>query len=230
VVVNSSLIDGAIFARSSAWTKALRFLVLFWPLACSFVILNGLRHVLSIPLELRANWIFQITESAGRAEWMSAVERFVLAYAVAPIYIIMFPVDCVVLGWAVAIRMTILQVLISLTMFEILFYSWQKLPFTCSYDPGERSMVAIIAKYIAVLGALTPVLSLMVAAASEFWFLFPIYFVNFAGIWIWMRVLRRDGWGEAKLLYEDQPATVTSLGIKDMTYTGTAAQLRRDAA
>ena len=50
------------------------------------MILNGFRHVLSIPSELRANWIFQITESQGRAEWMSAVERFVMAYAVAPIY------------------------------------------------------------------------------------------------------------------------------------------------
>jgi hypothetical protein len=41
---------------------------------------------------LRANWIFQITESEGLAEWMSAVERFVVAYAVAPIYPILFPV------------------------------------------------------------------------------------------------------------------------------------------
>ena len=71
VMLNSSLIDGALLMRSKGWSKALRFLVLFWPLACSVVILNGFRHVLSIPAELRANWIFQITESQGRAEWMS---------------------------------------------------------------------------------------------------------------------------------------------------------------
>jgi hypothetical protein len=40
VVLNSSLIDGAILMRSGGWTRALRFLVLFWPLACSVVMLR----------------------------------------------------------------------------------------------------------------------------------------------------------------------------------------------
>jgi hypothetical protein len=230
VVLNSSLIDGAVFMRSQGWGKALRFLVLFWPLACSVVILSGARHTLSIPAELSANWIFQITESQGRGEWMSAVERFVMAYAIAPIYLILFPVAGIVLGWPIAIRMTILQLLISLSIFEILFHSWQKLPFTCSYVPGKRPLVGIVGGYIAVLCAVVPILSVMIAAAGEFWFLFPFYLLNFGGIWIWMRRLRREGWGEAKLIYEDLPTAVTDLGIHQLTYAGTQAQLRRNAA
>jgi hypothetical protein len=230
VVLNSSLIDGAIFMRSQGWSKALQFLVLFWPLACSVVILSGFRHVLSVPAELSANWIFQITESQGRAEWMSAVERFVMAYAVAPIYLILFPVAGIVLGWPIAVRMTILQVLISLSIFEVLFHSWQKLPFTCSYIPGERPLAGIVGAYIAVLCVVVPVLSVMIAAAGEFWFLFPFYLLNFGGIWIWLRRLRREGWGESKLIYEDLPAAVTDLGIKDLTYAGTGAEFRRTAA
>ena len=227
VVLNSSLIDGAIVMRSGGWAKALRFMVLFWPLACSVVTLSGFRHVLSIPMELRANWIFQITESQGRADWMRAVERFVMAYALAPIYLILFPVAGYVLGWPIAVRMTILQVLISLSMFEILFHSWQKLPFTCSYIPGTRPLVAIVGAYIAVLCAIVPMLSVMLVVGAEVWFLFPFYLANFAGIWIWLRSLRRDGWGEAKMIYDDTPAVVTDLGIKDLTYAGTEAQLRR---
>jgi hypothetical protein len=80
-MLNSSIIDGAYLMRSKGWTRALQFLVGFWPLACPVVILPGFRHVLSIPVELRANWILQITESQGRAESMSAVERFVMAIA-----------------------------------------------------------------------------------------------------------------------------------------------------
>jgi hypothetical protein len=166
VVLNSSLIDGALLMRSRGWSKALQFLVLFWPLACSVVILSGFRHVLSIPAELRANWIFQLAESHGRAEWMSAVERFVMAYAIAPIYLVLFPVSGFVLGWPVAIRMTILQLLISLGIFEGLFYSWQKLPFTCSYLPGKRPLVATVGIYIAALCALVPMLSVMIAAVA----------------------------------------------------------------
>ena len=39
----------------------------------------------------------------------------------------------------------------------------------------------------------------------------------------------REGWGEARLIYEDVPAVVTDLGIKEMTYATTQAQLRRAA-
>jgi hypothetical protein len=227
VVLNSSLINGALLTRSQGLHRALRFMVLFWPLACSVIILNGFRHVLSIPSALRANWIFQITESQGRAEWMLAVERFVMAYAVAPIYLILFPVTIYVMGFSVALRMTGMQLLVSLSIFEALFHSWQKLPFTCSYEPGKRPLVGIVGGYIAVLCGLVPIISLLIATASQVWFVYPFYLLNFAGLYIWLRRRRREGWGEAKLLYEDLPAIVTDLGIKELTYTGTQAQLRR---
>ena len=230
VMLNSSIIDGAYLMRNKGWSRALQFLVGFWPLACTVVILPGFRHVLSIPVELRANWIFQITESQGRAEWMSAVERFVMAYAIAPIYLILFPVAVYVFGWATALRMTAMQLVVSLLMFEVLFHSWQKLPFTCSYIPGERPLVGLVAAYIGTLCALVPILSVMIAASSRVWFLFPFYFANFCGLYIWVRRMRREGWGEAKLIYEDLPAVVTDLGIKELTYAGTEAQLRRTAA
>ena len=230
VLLNSSLIDGAVFVRPAGWDKALEFLVLFWPLACSVVLLNGFRHVLSVPAELNANWIFQITESQGRAEWMSAVERFILAYAVAPIYLVLFPVAGLVLGWPLAVRMTALQLSLSLAMFEVLFYSWQKLPFTCSYTPGEQPLAGIVAKYLAMLCAVVPVLSVAVAVGSQVLFLFPVYLALFAGLWIWLRIRRREGWGEAKLIYEDLPAVVTNLGIKEVATAGAAARLGKTAA
>lgn len=230
VMLNSSLIDGGIFARSHSWNKALHFVVHFWPLACSVVVLSGFRHVLSIPAELRANWVFQITESQGRTEWMSAVERFVMAYAIAPIYLVLFPVAGLVLGWPMATRMTILQLLVSLSMFEALFYSWQKLPFTCSHIPGERPLIGVVAKYLAMLCAVVPILSYMIAVASMAVFLFPIYFGIFGALWIWLRKQRREGWGEAKLIYDDLSGVVTDLGIKELTYAGTEAQLRRNAS
>ncbi len=230
VLLNSSLIDGGIFMRSGGWNQALHFLVHFWPLACSVVVLSGLRHVLSIPAEWPANWVFRIAESQGRAEWMRAVERFAMAYGVAPIYVALFPVAVYALGWPQAIRMTVLQLLATLAMFELLFNGWQKLPFTCSYTPGERPLVGVVAKYVAVLAAGVPVLAVLIAIASEAVFLFPILLVNLAVVWIWLRRLRREGWGEARLIYEDAPAVTIDLGIKELTYAGTEAQLRRTAA
>jgi len=230
VLLNSSLIDGAVFTGPEGWDKALEFLVLFWPLACSVVLLNGFRHVLSVPAELHANWIFQISESQGRAEWMSAVERFILAYAVAPIYLVLFPVAGVVLGWPLAVRMTALQLLVSLAIFEVLFYSWQKLPFTCAYVPGERPLAGIVAKYLAMLGAVVPILSVVIAVGSQVLFLFPIYLALFGGLWTWLRRRRREGWGEAKLIYEETAAVVMELGIREVTGAGMTAEIRGTAS
>ena len=72
-----------------------------------------------------------MTESQGRAQWMSAVERFVMVYAILPIYVLLAPAAVMTLGWSVAARMMALQSLVSLTIFELLFYNWQQLPFAC---------------------------------------------------------------------------------------------------
>ena len=230
VVLNSSFVDGAIFLHSKRWDKALQFLVLFWPLACSVVMISGFRHLMSVPAELCANWIFQISEAEGRSEWMRAAEKFVIAYTIAPLYLLLFPVSVSVLGWLLALRMTVLQVLISLSIFELLFYSWQKLPFTCSYLPSQRPIVAVAGTYFAVLCVVVPILAVIVAASSTIIYVYPIYFINFAGHWVWLRRRRLEGWGQAKLLYEDLPATVVSLGIGEVSYAGSQAQLGRIAA
>jgi hypothetical protein len=67
----------------------------------------------------------------------------------------------------------------------------------------------------------------VIVAAIQVSFLFPILLAIFGGLWIFLRIRRREGWGEAKLMYEDLPAVVADLGIKEITYAGTAAQLRR---
>jgi len=178
VLLNSSLIDGALFARSQGWSKALRFLVLYWPLASS---------------------------------------------------VVLFPIALRVLGWPMALRMTVLQLLVSLSIFEALFYSWQKLPFTCSYVPAERPLVGVVAQYVVLLGAMAPILAVVIVVAIQVLFLFPFFLAIFGGLWIFLRVRRREGWGEAKLMYEDLPAVVADLGIREITYAGCASRSERSA-
>jgi len=222
IVINSSLIDARFVGHDAH--SVLNFLVLYWPLSMSVVLLSGFRHVLRIPAELPANWIFQLTENLGRKEWMSMVERFIILYAIAPVYLLLFPLTLLALGWPLALRMTSLQILISLTIFELLFYSWQQLPFTCSYTPGKRPLILILGGYLGVLGMIVPALSLSVRAGSEFIELFAVYLAFFGGIWIGARKRRREGWGDAKLLYEDLPEGVPDLGIHELTWRGYAAK------
>ena len=217
LVFNSILLTHSLLYLKRWWYEALQFVVLFWPLMLTAVILPGFRHAASMPAELSANWMFQSTESLGRMQWMKALERFVIVCLIGPIYLVLTPISFSVLGWQLALRMTTLQLLVSLTMFEVMFNNWQQLPFTCSYRPGKRPVMAIFARVLGLLGVAVPLIALTIRAASQFWQTFLIYGTLFAGIWIWTRRRRLDGWGENKLLYIDAES-VPGLGIGDLTY------------
>ncbi len=228
LLLNSSLLAGEALRWSSGWKQALQFAFLFWPLGLSAILLPAFRHAFSVPVELGANWIFQSTESHGRAEWMAAVERFLVVFAIAPIYVLMLPIGVYVLGWELALRAASLQLLVSLSIREVQFYSWQQLPFTCSYRPGKRPLPAVMGSYLVLLCLIVPLLARIIAAVSQVTQMFVVYFPIFLVVWIWLRKLRRDGWGEAKLLYEDLDEVVPDLGIKDLSYGKSEIQFQRD--
>jgi hypothetical protein len=101
-------------------------------------LLIGVRHLFSIALELKANWLFRIAEGEGRRQWLRAVDRFGLLFGAAAMLVIPFPLEAWLLGWR-ALSESVLFAAFGLLCYEALFSSWEKLPFTCSYLPGSRS-------------------------------------------------------------------------------------------
>ncbi len=118
------------------------------------------------------------------------------------------------LGWATGLRMMMLQALTSLAIFELLFYSWQQLPFACSYAPGKRPLASTVGRYLAAIFFLAPALSIIIATASQMTVLFTLFAAGFGAFWLWVRRGRREGWGEAKLIYEDDPEALADLGLR----------------
>ncbi|HEX3875649.1 MAG TPA: hypothetical protein VHW24_01595, partial [Bryobacteraceae bacterium] len=214
LLINSVLLALAAAHWRVDWDTLLRFMVLYWPLTASMILIPGMRHALSVPVELNANWIFRIHESLGRAQWMSAVEMFVLAYAVLPVFVLLTPAAIMVLGWAVGLRMVTLESLAALSIFEFLFYSWQKLPFTCAYTPGKKPLASTVGRYLAAIYFLAPALSAIIATASQLFAIFVVFACGFAALWLWARRQRLQGWGESRLLYEDDDETPIGLGVK----------------
>lgn len=71
-----------------------------------------------------------------------------------------------------------------------------------------------------------PILSVMIATARMAWFLFPLYLLNFGGIWLGLRRMRLDRWGETTLIHEDLDEPVTDLGIREMRRSPSVALTR----
>ncbi len=160
------------------------------------------RQLFSRPVELQANWIFQITEAEARPAWLSALDRFVLFWGAALMLVFPGPLEVRLLGWR-ALPEAALLAAGGLLAYEWFFSSWRKLPLACSSLP-VRTPVWMILALFGLLGVLAAVHTLLLAILSS-----PVaYFCVFAAIVVlWKRVhdARRRRWLEFRLVFDDLP-------------------------
>ena len=193
---------------------SLRYLAVLGPLTAAIFVVAALRYLFSLPVELRANWIFRTTEHEGRTFWLRAVARFVVFCGIAPVFAFTFPLSVVVLGLTPALKTSALGFTLALAVFEALFIDWRKLPFTCSYLPGKRSLLATLQPSLMALPALAAVGELFLYCLDE-----PTAFlaVEIFQVAVWWRIRkkRHDAWAHRALCYEEsREPDVMSLGLE----------------
>jgi hypothetical protein len=95
---------------------------------------------LALPIEPRANWVFRVTErDAIRADQLRAAERvFTLFAALIPVALTL-PIQWMVAGPR-AIVASAMTGVFGLLWVEALLRDWRRIPFTCAYMPGKRSV------------------------------------------------------------------------------------------
>ena len=113
-------------------------------LASSFVMMCawilGVRIVFAIPLELRANWVFRVTQVRPAIDYFAGRRRAAYALALGPIWCLsgLFFVYFWPLRQALE-HMTVL-VLVGMAIIEVWLSSFNKIPFACSYRPGKSNL------------------------------------------------------------------------------------------
>jgi len=189
----NSLIGGNL-ARAALWTP---FVFMF---ACGV----GVRAALALPMEYRANWIFQLTEErVTRREQFRAVDRLVTVFVAGVPAVTAAPFLWLALGARAAIAVVVVA-LIGLVFVHVVLFDWHRIPFTCSYLPGKRfighsSVFGLAAcvfftvfGWALVRGATSgtrPALIIVVVLASAAYLL---------------RRRRLAVWGETPLMFEDE--------------------------
>lgn len=217
-VVASTMLVAYATKSWPGWRHMLPITISTVPLAVSFVMLTGVRYAFLLPIQLKANWIFQLTESQGRQQWLSALEHFITLFLIIPVHLLSLLIAVSALGWRVGACMVISQVLISYCLFELLFNGWRQLPFTCSYVPAKSQLATVIGRWVCALGFLVPMLGKIILTTSQM----PRGYVLSMGIllplWRWLHSLRQEGWGDTDLIYEDNDDVVPNLGISEASY------------
>jgi hypothetical protein len=117
------------------------------PLTLSFFVLVGMRVVFILPAELPANWVFQITATGPREDYLGGVRKAMLLLGVAPLAAGFLPVTVAWWGWAVAAKHLLFFVAVSWMLAELLMLGFPKIPFTCPYMPGRANIIFLWTAY-----------------------------------------------------------------------------------
>jgi hypothetical protein len=102
---------------------------------CAWVV--GTRVVFSMPLDLRANWIFRITPIGDAKACITARRRAFVVLALTPAIALSAIAFLAIWPWEPAVRHVTILLLLGIALIELSLYGTQKIPFTCSYLPGR---------------------------------------------------------------------------------------------
>lgn len=177
--------------------------VIWAPFALVFAMTLGLRAALVLPIELRANWIFRLTEDeATRAGELGAVVRtFIVLGVVLPLAMLL-PVEWTVLGPR-ALYCTSIAGLCGLLLVELHMIGWRRIPFTCSYQPSRQFVGQTLLIGITAFALFATIGSWLVAYSIRHpagWF---AVMAVLGGIWLYLRRERLWLSRQAALMFED---------------------------
>ena len=194
--------------------RALINTLLWAPMTMVFLAVPAMRLAMWIPLDLRSNWVFRMTEDeAGRAEVAAANVRAVWALAVAIPLALIGPLQWWMLG-PPAFGVLIVEMSIGWLLVEWTMAGWQRIPFTCAYLPGKGFVPHMFVKGFAsfVFFSMASMLVLRMSLARPLAAgIFAIVFSGAAAILAAVRVRNAPA---ASLVFEDElPTDVSPLRL-----------------
>ncbi len=199
------------FRGFSVQTPGLKQAVIAAPLALSLFVLSGYRYLFRLPVELRANWIFQINERGNRLAYLDGVERFLVCFAVAPVALLTLPLEVRFLGAAAGCISAGLCLVPSLILMELLLTQFDRIPFTSAYLPGQKPLTETVLRYTVAVVLYVTVLSSVIAWCLESVLLAVAFFALLLFVWWRVRAARRELRQTGQIEFEElpEPAVVT---------------------
>jgi hypothetical protein len=118
-----------------------------FPFLIAFFVISGFRAVCQFPAELPANWIFRLAE----AHWADAARRAIRRHALAglpPTLVILLSLELFMWDWRHVLLHGAFQLMTGALLIEAMFWTFDKVPFTCSYFPGNISLSLLAGLYL----------------------------------------------------------------------------------
>ncbi len=174
------------------------------PLVMTLMGIAGLRMAFLVPVLSRANWIFRMTDSPrSRRAHLSVVDRSLTRWVLAPAVVTGVVLQVLVLKSA-ALSTIPLTMILGLLMVEVALAGWRRVPFTCTWIPGQRPLVFILLTSAVALAFVAKMLPALVFLTTRSWPWLLSFGVLVTTAAVSLRVYRVRTWADQPLQFEDE--------------------------
>jgi hypothetical protein len=188
---------------------------LLWsPIALMFVAAPAVRLSLCVPIDVKANWIFRMTEAVEtRRDVIAAGVQTVLTLGVVLPVAALLPLQWLAMGWR-CLAVVSLELAIGWLFVEFLMRDWRAVPFTCSYVPGKGFVPHMFVKGVAAFLLFTNVAAALLQAVAADPARLPLAGLLVTAPALVLFIRRRRQARVRELRFEDEvPSEVTALRL-----------------
>jgi hypothetical protein len=119
-----------------------------FPFLIAFFVISGFRAVFQFPAELASNWLFRITEVRWAEIARVVTRKRVLISGLLPVLLLLAPAELAIWGGWRAPLHAVFQFAAGALLIELIFWTFDKVPFTCSYFPGRTNLSVLFVLYL----------------------------------------------------------------------------------
>ena len=146
LIMSSAISIAYINRGAGVWEPGLAMMSM--PLIAQFLLLVAIRVIVSIPSEPKARWVFRICEPADRSAAVSGGRDAMLLLVVLPTTVFALLQGLVFWTIAAAVSHAVFTWVIGRLLCELLVSKTGKLPFACTYFPGNSRIFTLWPVYL----------------------------------------------------------------------------------
>lgn len=184
-------------------------ILLMIPLIISSFLLIGIRAVIKIPTSLDANWVFKLTEIKSRQHYLLGFRKGVFFLLLVPLYVVLLIYYSLNWGILTSFYHCFFGLVISAFLMELLFLRYRKIPFTCSYLPGQDKIhftwIVYAAGFLLFLNQMERIEARLLAMPSSFLLFYGLLLLLYLGLRVYAK---RKIYQHIQIIYEEEPLQV----------------------
>ena len=147
LVLASQALMSAFQNAGSVREAALSPAALSIPFILTFLLILGLRIVFEIPVELRANWIFQSLLDSNQQECRALAGKLILVSVLPGVLSATFVIYFYIAGLTTACLHTLLVLIWALLFTNLMLIRFRKLPFTCTLPVFKQHSIVVLVAF-----------------------------------------------------------------------------------